>query len=105
VGIKEINKLGKAINSIKDRYNNDTEKLLDSIPETIDIIKSKKLGSELVYFSDYEKHLNIFREVINQKNQAWGEMIKLIEVFAIKEQGKKNKLINNERRYEENGKI
>jgi len=96
MSVKEINKLGEEINVIKIKCNEDTESLLNSLPETINIIKSKKMGVELVYFSDYEKHLNIFKEVICKKNRAWGEMIKLIEEFAIKEQD--NKPIKKQKR-------
>ena len=96
MSVKEINKLGEAINSIKDKCNIDTEKLLDSIPETIEIIKSKKIGTELVYYKTYDQNINIFREVILRKNQLWGEMLKLLEEFAIKEQD--NKPIKKQKR-------
>ena len=89
MGIKEINKLGEAINEIKKKSDSEIDLLKQGIPENIDIINSKKLGAELIYFKTYEHNTDILHKIIFWKCKAWGEMIKLIEEFAIKGQGKK----------------
>jgi len=91
VGIKEINKLGEEINKISENCKSEVMNLLGSLPETMEIIRSKKTKSELVFIEDYNTHIMIYKEVINKKNQAWGEMVKLIESLAEKEQNKKKR--------------
>ena len=87
--IKDINKLGKKINEVSLKCCCDIEMLSKKNPDSITIIQSKKSGTELIYFSDYQDRLNISDNIIHRKEMAWGEMIKLIEEFAIKEQNKK----------------
>ena len=98
MGIKEINKLGEEINSIKNKFDSEIDLLKQEIPENIDIIKSKSMDEELIYFKTYEHDTDILHKIIFRKDVAWGEMIKSIEEFAIKEQN--NKPIKNKRKEE-----
>ncbi len=91
MGINEINKLGNCINKIKKRCDSDTNWFLNNLPKSMDIIQSKRVKGDLIFYDDYIKHRKIFEDIINRKNRAWGEMIKLIEEFAIKEQNKNKK--------------
>ena len=91
MSVKDINKLGEAINLIKDRCDYDIILLLGNLPEKIDIIKSKKTGAELTYLNTHDYVINIYKKIILRKDRAWSEMIKLIEGFAIKEQKRRTK--------------
>ena len=86
--IKDINKLGKKINEISFKCHCDIEMISKRKPESITIIKSKKTGVELVYFSDYQELKNIYEDIIHRKEKSWEEMIRLIEEFAVKVQNK-----------------
>ena len=89
MSVRDINKLGEEINSIKNKCESDTNWFLNNLPRSIDIIKLRKKGTELINYKEYEDQKKIFEDIIKRQKRAWAEMIKLIEEFAIKEQGKK----------------
>ena len=99
MGIEEINKLGNSINKIKNSCDSDVNWFFNNLPRSMDIIQSKKVKGDLIYFDEYQEHRKIFGDIIKRQKRAWAEMIKLIEDFAIKEQGKnKNKKVKPKRK-------
>ncbi len=89
MSVRKINKLGEEINSIKNQYESDINSLLYNLPRSIDIITSKKHKVDLIYLKEYEDQGEIYEEIIKKYKLAWFDMLKLLEEFAIKEQGKK----------------
>lgn len=89
MGIKEINKLGKAINEIGEKCSLDIISLLESIPKSVNIIKFKKSDEEFMNFKEHECHISLYLEILKRKDQAWNEVIKFLEGLAVKEQKKK----------------
>ena len=83
--IKDINRLGKEINKISKDYQIKIQYVIDSIPEKTPIIRFKKSGKELVDINYFKSEIDKYLDIIKLKNQAWSEMIKLFEKFAIKE--------------------
>ena len=91
MSVKEINKLGKAINEISEKHKENVNLILNSLPESCEIIKFKKSGNEYISFKEYRRQVEAYIDIIQLKKLAWGEMIKLIEEFAIKEQKRRAK--------------